>query len=1355
MGDTVIDVEEDPTVSDGFVDSFVKATGETLCHNKGTLFDSSSRNGSRKEIPIVRLSATRASRGRSYVIDRKGRRVAPRWDEITKRIEELCSDPAYGPPLDDIDAPMITRQVTMRFRNGMTTRELDAAIVQLCSSFGDSSDDWLALPARICVSDLHKRSHASMEVMYNALLKAAPTRVAARLSEEHLGIVRRFSKEIDARLKFDRDYRFQIFGFQTVARGYLTRSRARAEELTLLDDQIMERPQHWYMREALGAFCEQVDGKGHLAPEPVARARLQEALDHYDRLSLHLLSHATPTALNAGTKRRQMSSCFQLSADDNMESITDAWKHAALISKWSGGQSCAMHAIRAESAPILGTGGKSSGLKRLFKVFNEVQVYVDQGGNRPGAFAMYLEPWHADIFTFLELARLKGVPVNAPDLKYALWLSDEFMREVDRDGDWYLMSPDESPGLHRVWGDAFVALYRKYVAEGKYRRKVKARDVIKAAWETIRQVGNPYLLFKDHINRKSNLQNVATITCSNLCVDGDTQVLTYQGYKTIREIVGHTLDVWNGADWSRVLIAKTNDAAELIHIRFSNGAALNCTPDHKFYNKRGHEVRARDLVPGIELEKCEKWPVIEGGLNIPDAYTRGLFSADGQVNRLPGTKDHRCRYKATMGDTCEKHTGRVIRTGYPVDGTCRTLVNGDHVLKLYGDKKKLIEFVERRRDLDPKETKEFILVNLRDGVGPKFSVPLDGNLTSRLRWLEGYCDGDGCVSRNGNCYSIQCSSVELGFLNNIRLMLQTMGCDPKIALMHKAGYRILKGKTYWHRDCYRLLITAWDVKILVDLGFSPKRLDLSGAGKPNRDARRFVSIVSIEKLEEFHETYCFTEHKRHRGVFNGILTGQCAEVTIPCWSDSEAKEFGANDGEGEYGVCTLGAIPLENYITEGKTSEKHLSMDWPLLIVNAGHMARALDKINTLNYYPTEQCRRSTMRHRPIGIGIMGLADVFARFKIAFGSPEALALDRGISAAIYYGALSESCAMAETEGAFPSFNYNGGCPLSKGKLQPDLWVESKHLSADWEKEVEVILAPHITASHWADLRERAKKGVRNAYVTAYMPTATTSNMIGQNECFEPRTANIYPRTTSAGEFWTVNRHLVRDLRAEGVWDDKMRKAIITAGGSVQGNPRVPAKLQRLYKTAREMDQRVILLHAKARAPFICQTMSLNYYFNSPTLGDVATLLTLAWEAGLKTASYYMHSAPAAGGQKSSVMSTDGAESDIEDGSDGSDYDSDEETEGLPEAHAAFRTELKRSRSSPEDEERRLEEEAIEKVRAEFQKRREAHKARDAFQYATSQQLMGADADPTAPESVKSCAYVPPGQRNGPCIPCGV
>ncbi len=831
----------------------------------------------------------------SYVVDRHGKRVRPKFDEITNRIEELCTDPYYGPPLVEIDPPLITQQVMPRFRSGMSTRELDATVVHLCQGFGTYAPDYLNLAARICVSDLHKRGPASMLAIINELKDAAPERF--RLSDEFCAIVARRSDVIDARMQFSRDFMFKFFGLQTLAFSYLQRSGDKVAESTLLDEQVMERPQHLYMRISVGLFCCLPDGRGHLAEDPALDARLEKAFRYYELLSTHKISHATPTMLNIGTKHQQLSSCFLAATGDDLPSLLDTVKSMGLYSKWAGGVSVWLTNVRSEGSVIRKTGGRSSGIKRYVRILNELQNYVDQGGNRPGAFAVYLEPWHDDIMTFLDLPRFKGVVLNATSLKYGLMISRSFIKAVREDEDWYTMCPDESPGLHLLWGEAFEKKYQEYVAAGKYRRKFKAREIFAKIWDTIRQRGVPYLVHKDNLNAMSNIQNVATICSSNLCV----------------------------------------------------------------------------------------------------------------------------------------------------------------------------------------------------------------------------------------------------------------------------------------------------------------------------------------------------------------------EVALPSWSNHDAESFGAKPGEGEHGVCNLAALCLESFLIDtpdgtsrrqsAETDTAGVSSSTPAIdfagptgvIAASGLMAEALDNVIDLNYTASEEGRRSNARHRPIGIGEMGLADVFARMKLIFGEPRARALDRAIAAAIHYGAMQRSAEMGKERGTYASFAFKGGCPASKGLLQPDLWVQRGFLADGWEEEVHSVVGEALTPAHWAALRAQLEAGfLRNVYVNAFMPTATTGGIVGQNECFEPFTANIYTRLTQAGEFIVVNRHLMNELIELGLWNDDMRRAIIAAGGSIQKMDGLPDNLKRRYKTAREMDQRVITLHAKARAPFICQTMSLNYYFTAPTLSNLLTIVDMADKEGLKTISYYIHSKPATGSQKTSV-----------------------------------------------------------------------------------------------------------------------
>lgn len=824
----------------------------------------------------------------SYVVKRNGEHAPVRFDAITDRNHLLCSA-AYGRSLDFIQnlLPAITQEVVRRFKNGMTTHDLDMLTAAVCAAQSTRHADYSDLAARIIVSDLQKRTAASFADTVHRLDSAqnAEGQNISRLAPEFVGIADRAAAEIDRRIDPARDFRFTCFGIQTMIRSYLLREAG-------LGSATVERPQHAYMRVALALCVGQPDRKGHEAPEALFRERLERAFEVYDLLSTQRLTHASPTMFNAGTKHPQLSSCYLLSVDDDLNVLLQVDKDAGMISKWAGGIGVCLTRMRAEGALIKSTGGKSSGLRRYIVKLNGGQLYVNQGGLRPGAYALYLETWHADIFAFLEMGRFKGVAVNAPDLKYALWANDMFMEAVVEElavasaiargeavdektaaaaGNWYLFSPDRAPGLVAAYGDEFRALYRRYVDEGRYECVVKASAVMTEWFKTVAQRGNPYVLFKDHINRKSNLSHYRTITNSNLC----------------------------------------------------------------------------------------------------------------------------------------------------------------------------------------------------------------------------------------------------------------------------------------------------------------------------------------------------------------------SEITIPCFHE-EGKE-----DEAEYGTCNLGAIPLASFVVPDARASNpgRVRVDWQALIATAGVAVRNLDNVIDINFYPVEACRRSNMQHRPVALGVMGLADVLAKFRYAYGSPEARALDRALHAAVYYGAMRASSELGKERGNFASFE---GSAAWRRRLQPDLWVECGHLDEKWEDEIAAVTGGAVSPSDWAELRACCATHLRNSYVTADMPTATSSQATGQNECFEPFTSNLYTRKTLAGEFTLLNPHLLAELEAVGLWDEEMRRALIASGGSVQGIARVSPDLQRRYRTARELDQRLLTLHAKARNPFLSQTQSLNYFFGEPLLRDALTVLVKGWQEGLTTGCYYIHTQPAAGTAKTSV-----------------------------------------------------------------------------------------------------------------------
>ena len=490
---------------------------------------------------------------------------------------------------------------------------------------------------------------------------------------------------------------------------------------------------------------------------------------------------------------------------------------------------------------------------------------VHNSGKRKGSFAMYLSPEHPDIFEFLDLRKNQGSEdLRARDLFLAMWISDLFMKQVEIDGDWYLMDPDECPGLNEKYGDEYEQLYWKYVEENRFKRKVKAQDIWLKILESQIETGTPYMLYKDASNKKSNQKNIGTIKSSNLCVAPETMILTSNGYYKIQELENQEVDVWNGQEFTKTKIQKTAENQELIKVKLSNGSELECTPYHKFYIATGKrpsnypvikKIDAKDLTKNMKLIKTE-FPIIKNGLSdFPYPYEHGLFSAD-----------------ATVTDKKE------------------TMYQSNPRITLYGEKKKLVKYISSRLEVLPEDgihNNKTITVRLPMDLKPKFEVPMNYNIDIKLRWLEGLSDGDGYVCNSDNLTGIQISSIDKEFLQKVKYMLQTLGCDPKIVLMHEKGEKLLP-----NQKGGKLLITSWDTAKLYELGFRPKRLNISGI-YPKNNTKRWVQVKDIIETNRISDTYCFKEEKRGMGIFNGVLTGQCAEILL--YSDNE-----------EYAVCFTG-----------------------------------------------------------------------------------------------------------------------------------------------------------------------------------------------------------------------------------------------------------------------------------------------------------------------------------------------------------------------------------------------------------------------------------------------------------------
>lgn len=430
-----------------------------------------------------------------FVVKRGGRKEPVSFDKITARIRKLC----YGLNDEYVDPVVVAQKVCGGVYKGVTTLELDELAAETAAHMISFHPDFGILAARVCVSNLHKQTKKVFSDVVEDLYRYVEPKTgepAPLIGEATYRVVCANKDRLNAAVIYDRDFEYDYFGFKTLERSYLLK----------LDGEIAERPQQMLMRVAVGIHGDDIDS----------------AVETYEMMSQRLFTHASPTLFNAGTPRPQLSSCFLVTMKgDSIEGIYDTLKDCAMISKHAGGIGLAVHDIRATGSYIRGTNGTSNGLVPMLRVFNNTARYVDQGGGkRKGAFACYLEPWHADIFAFLDLRKNHGKEEDrARDLFLGLWTPDLFMRRVEENGQWSLFCPHEAPGLVDAVGDDFVALYERYEREGRARETIKARDVWRAVLEAQIEGGTPYILFKDAANLKSNQQNLGTIRCSNLCTE--------------------------------------------------------------------------------------------------------------------------------------------------------------------------------------------------------------------------------------------------------------------------------------------------------------------------------------------------------------------------------------------------------------------------------------------------------------------------------------------------------------------------------------------------------------------------------------------------------------------------------------------------------------------------------------------------------------------------------------------------------------------------------------------------------------------------------------------------------------------
>lgn len=1003
-----------------------------------------------------------------FVIKRNGEKESVKFDKITRRLEKLLYD------IKDIDATLITQKICNRIFPGITTTELDNLASQVCMSMITENPNFGTLGSRIVISNHQKNTDEDfLEVVKklknNTDMVGNP---ASLVSDEFMLIVNKHSKEIQNMIVMERDYLIDFFGFKTLEKSYLLK----------VNKKIVERPQHLFMRVAIG-----IHGND-----------LENVKKTYDNISLKNYTHATPTLFNASSPYPQMSSCYLSATEDSIEGIFGTISDCAKISKWAGGIGIHISNIRAKDSYIRKTGGNSDGIVPMLKLYNDTARYINQSGKRNGSFAIYLEPWHADVFSFLDAKKNHGAEEErARDLFYALWVPDLFMEKVEKNEEWYLMCPDKCPGLPDVYGEDFNKLYNKYIEEEKYNKKINARDLWDAVISSQVETGTPYILYKDAANKKSNQQNIGTIKSSNLCVSGDTTIqIKQEKIKNIpiKELVDTEVEVWNGKQWSKTIIRKTGENQKLLKIIFSNSVEIKCTEYHKFYiQENDNEViyEAKNLKTDMKIIPFMKWTNTEF---FDSVLTKYYDISITEIQECIEEEDTFC-----FNEPLE-HKG--IFNGI-ITGQCAEIIE-----------------VSNKDETAVCNLASICLQNLLE-----YPQILDFSI-SHIQWLK--------------------------LLNE----------------QEKKLFKLLESgniKIFTTEVCsYCKLLKA----MLKRIGLTYEEVDAEEAEK-----LRIMSEPSLSVVKPF-------ETVPQLFVVRGNVV----------------NHIGGHDD------CWTFLKPKINY---KKLHE--LAYD---LTIN-------LNKIIDKNFYPIEKTRVSNMKHRPIGIGVQGLADLFIKIRLPFDSEEAMKINKELFETIYHGAMEASIELAKRDGIYETYE---GSPLSKGLFQFDLWgLKENDLSGlwDWKKTREDVL----------------KHGVRNSLLLALMPTASTSQIMGSNECFEPFTSNIYTRRTLAGEFTVVNKYLMQDLIDLDIWNEENKDRLIYDKGSVKHIKGLPTFLKNIYKTVWEISQKNLIKMSADRGPYICQSQSLNLFFEKPSFNVLTSAHLYGWKLGLKTGSYYIRSKPAVSSQR--------------------------------------------------------------------------------------------------------------------------
>ena len=852
---------------------------------------------------------------------------------------------------------------------------------------------------------------------------------------------------------------------------------------------------------------------------------------------------ATPTFLNAGREDAgEQVSCFLLRLEDNMESIGRGINSSLQLSKRGGGVALLLSNIREANAPIKNVEGSSSGIIPIMKLLEDSFSYANQLGARQGAGAVYLNVHHPDIMTFLDTKRENAdEKIRIKTLSLGVVIPDITFELAKQGKDMALFSPYD---VERVTGKAFADQsvtqnYEAWEADDRIRKEyISARKLFTTLAEIQFESGYPYMMFEDTVNAANPIDG--WINMSNLCVAPETRLLTDQGYFEIQDLDGMEVNAWNGKQFSKSLVAKTGEDQKLITVNFSNGASLDVTPYHKFYvqntyHGKAEEVRAGELQPGDKLAKFDLAVVDNDAEDFPHAYTAGFFTADGTYTNTRKPKVY-----------------------------------------LYGEKKNLANYLEIKSGSYKEDASGRLSFMLPDTVPAKYQVPLGYSLSSRLDWLAGLIDGDG--SGNG-IVGVQIGSTNHDFLNEVRVMLTTLGVHSKVVEGNKGGLRRFKEdqKEYQCSDTFRLVISGTETQKLVALGIPTKRVILEPY-EHQRSASHFVTVVDVVDNGRVSDTYCLNEPLEHKVIFEGIQTGNCSEI-LQVNTPSEFNEDLTYKKVGKDISCNLGSLNISNVM------EDPVSLGFT--VRTAVKALTAVSRQTSIESVPS--IREGNKAMRSIGLGQMNLHGFLAQNHIHYGSEEALDFTNVYFAAVRYHALVQSMGLARQYGPFEGFeksDYATGKALEK-------YLENSYLPTT-EKVEDLFFGAYLpTITEWAALNEQIQKyGLYHSYLLAVPPTGNISYVNGA-------TASIHPVTSPV------------EIRKEA----KMGRVYYPAPG-------LSKETLPYYQDAYEIGWKKIIDTYAVATEHTDQGLSLTLFFkDTDTTRDINRAHIYAWRKGIRTIYY--------------------------------------------------------------------------------------------------------------------------------------